>query len=114
MKTDNELIAEFMGLPLTKDEVKFTGGTQKVPFQKWKYDASWDWLMPVVEKIETLEHTVLIGQQYCEIKHQNYRTKHGKASAKTKIQAVFKAVVEFIKWHKNMPTSEITTEAVNQ
>lgn len=52
--SDNELIAKFMGLPLTKQEVKFTGGFQTVPFLAWRYDTSWDWLMPVMEKISRI------------------------------------------------------------
>jgi hypothetical protein len=55
MKTDNELIAEFMGIhveiinsvPYVTDEI----GSQIEIFNWAKYDTSWDWLMPVVEKI---------------------------------------------------------------
>lgn len=43
MKTDNELIEEFMGKP------------DYIMPELLKYHKSWDWLMPVVEKINALE-----------------------------------------------------------
>lgn len=59
MKTDNELIAEFMNHPwktMTKwidNEDKPHIGKIEVPCDgdDLEYDVSWDWLMPVVEKI---------------------------------------------------------------
>ncbi len=80
---DNELIAEFMGLPLTKSLPSFTGGFKDEPFMRWKYNQSWDWLMPVVEKISGL--------------HLNdYVTT---LPLSTDIKTAHKAVVEFIKWY---------------
>lgn len=70
MKTDNEKIAEFMGLrrqepgeynkvsywmPDSKDKRKkgdFIGY-----FDSMRYDTSWDWLMPVVQKIRSVGNT---------------------------------------------------------
>ena len=56
---DNKLIAEFMGVNvITLDDVR----KNKNPYfssadgyleDDLKYHTSWDWLMPVVEKIET-------------------------------------------------------------
>ena len=45
---DNKLIAEFMGYKV--GERRRGGGY--MPENEMKYDTSWDWLMPVVEKIE--------------------------------------------------------------
>lgn len=61
-KTDNELIAEFLGLERS-DGVWDKGQhayTMKFPdvFNKWvipsdmKFETSWDWIMPVVEKMD--------------------------------------------------------------
>lgn len=69
--TDNELIAEFMGVdhhPLTN-----------------KYDTSWDWLMPVVEKI---------GKQYIPTDLAINRI-----TIFEPIEGVYSAVVQFIKWY---------------
>lgn len=68
MINKNKLIAEFMGLPKvpckigTEDKV-FTQGYKHpkvdVPVIEsgMQYKYSWDWLMPVIEKIETLGYT---------------------------------------------------------
>lgn len=101
--TDNELIAEFMGLPLTKKVVAFTGGMRTEPFQRWKYHESWDWLMPVLEKIQALgyDYTVKgIGKEdtivtiYCD----TYTSNRKKVSM-VAIEAYYQSVVEFIKWY---------------
>src|SRR5688572_8321381 len=77
MKTDNELIAEFMGVYETKDSFDSYGHdipcyytdngiyrtrTLTVPGKTFsdfckaaQYHTSWDWLMPVVEKIHALD-----------------------------------------------------------
>lgn len=55
----NEAIAEFMELE-KEEEIYYTTGYRKIylingywlPIKKLKYHKSWDWLMPVVEKIE--------------------------------------------------------------
>lgn len=94
MKADNELIAEFMGLPLTKQEVKFTGGFKEVPFQRWKYHESWDWLMPVFQSIKRLQD-------------ETHFDKRGEELIKTidkyiclvQIKDAHMYIVEFIKWH---------------
>ena len=69
---DNKLITEFMGLEPTmmgKDlygysDSPFFSCTEKTPEKVMenivkyvKYDKSWDWLMPVVEKINAMVST---------------------------------------------------------
>ena len=50
---DNKLIAEFMGLPIVEHDGMWYNPEDTN--MKFNYDTSWDWLMPVVEKIEKLE-----------------------------------------------------------
>src|SRR5687768_9741 len=116
-KTDNEIIAEFMGLPLEKDEVQFTGGTKKVPFQNWQYDTSWDWLMPVVEKLQEPEvkkgrivresANIQIFYKNCFIEYideeldATYDLHPNGVQGETKLEATYKAIVEFIKWYNS-------------
>jgi len=98
--TDNELIAKFMGLPLTKEMPEFgTGNWKEVPSQKWKYHESWDWLMDVVEKIERLGNCCEIGITKCKIYSVDYNVETTYGA--TKIQAVFNAVVDYIKWYNS-------------
>jgi len=119
MKTDNELIAEFMdeeisavianyGVPvrvlvLPRKPISETKTGRPI---EAKYDTSWDWLMPVVEKIEYLGHTVHVAKNDVAVKERNTISSpsvcfiQGKWEL-TKIEAVYKAVVEFIKWYNN-------------
>jgi hypothetical protein len=85
-----------------------------------KFHSSWDWLMPVVEKIESLNYSVTIGtsfgkdesqRTYCEINQPEswnfslllpdeydiacFDQKNGNS----KITNVYLAVIEFVKWH---------------
>ena len=47
---NNKLIAEFMGIKSTNGLVFQDANTKE--FHAIKYHTSWDWLMPVVQKIE--------------------------------------------------------------
>lgn len=60
MKTDNGIIAEFMGMTYHHNDnsvmIQMTSqGNEIVPIGSMGYHTSWDWLMPVVEKIESDE-----------------------------------------------------------
>jgi hypothetical protein len=111
----NEAIALFMGAKL-----KVPANTKYAPYYQFfkedgliyrekepkdmKYNSSWDWLMPVVEKIEK---TRINGSPlYCEIGKTYsyiYKTAHTMGEkrdilsipGKTKIEAVFLGVSEF-------------------
>jgi predicted TIM-barrel fold metal-dependent hydrolase len=103
MKTNNELIAEFMGLPLTKQELEFSGDRKfkTVPFQKWKYHESWDWLMPVVEKIESLGFIFTIHSDAGYIGKHWYKGNipHFGNVSENKITATYNVVIQFINWY---------------
>ncbi len=81
----NKLIAEFMGHQVNfgfkKDGVLFL--RHHIGLDKLKYDSSWDWLRPVVLKIE----------QDCEGVPQEMLN----ISLYSDIDEVYKSVVEFIK-----------------
>lgn len=113
-KTDNELIAEFMGATLHK-EVWTAGG---FPSRTWDFKqfsaipiyggemlfaTSWDWLMPVVEKIENLGISTKID---CDGISTNVTIRHISVweNPSSKIEKVYKALLEFIKWYnQNKP-----------
>ncbi len=128
--TDNELIAEFMKIsevtqyfdsygkqsPIywTQNDY-FRTRTYDLPnismkefLQQSKYDTSWDWLMPVVEKIQAVERIgVMIafdssnGFTQCEIYQTKGLTEGIDNADKSPIKAVYKSVVEFIKWYNS-------------
>lgn len=79
-----------------------------------QFATSWDWLMPVVEKIEALYDDGLVfyikdTRAYIEVDtqmsmifeidmHECYS-----GSFKTKIEAVYSTVIKFITWHNATP-----------
>jgi hypothetical protein len=102
-KTDNELIAEFRGMTSSFDT--YYCPEQKCHFEitDLKYDTSWDWLMPVVEKIESLGYynnnfkNTRDQKYYCSFHDKDCETVAHTSPDYTKIDSFYKAVVEFIK-----------------
>ena len=62
-----------------------------------KYHSSWDWLMPVVEKIEAMGYIMLISENRCKIQDFKENTVYCYQQKSTKILSVFKTCVSFIK-----------------
>ena len=107
----NRLIGEFVSddffadLGFTYPRPMFKEG--RILPENCKFHSSWDWLMPVVEKIEKdLEMYIRVDKDYASIckfcdysglviKTNNFTHKKGK------IFGVWGAVVEFIKWYNN-------------
>ena len=97
---NNRLIAEFMGVkPCLKhpDKQCFLKikDNKNPSLQYWhllKYHKSWDWLMPVIDKI-------LSSEEYFEYKKTlNIYTSGVFVNTKF-IEVSFNSVVEFIKWY---------------
>lgn len=119
---NNKLIAEFMGLKRGRgtNRDRFTyitpnGGV--LPLRYLEYNNSWNWLMPVVEKIETMSLTenknhlpeffIMYDQRedfkgwYWSISITKLFRKECLGRENTKIGAFYAAVVEFIKWYND-------------
>ena len=88
MEQDNKIIAEFMDL-------RSTGLSIYKP-SEYKYHTSWDWLMPVVEKMNL---QVTLGYATGNI-HKLIDKIHHVVKYAMK-DATYKAVVEFIKDYNN-------------
>jgi len=76
MKTDNELIAKFMGMIQNPYDKKSFSKEQFYVFEDgehlgvWEYPAfhtSWDWIMPVVEKINRLDDQIHLSIRGIEL-----------------------------------------------
>lgn len=100
---NNKIIAEFMGLYYC-EKYQFEGwyknheGNERV--YEFKYDTDWNWLMEVVEKIESLGNDFDINKREQSTNVFVRGVKYSKIiSDKSKIQAVYNACVEFIKWY---------------
>ena len=102
---NNKIIAEFMGATLTKDlQIMYPiyeGDSSYV--KDLKYHLDWNWLMEVVEKIESLlpnDSFVTIEHKSCWIPIYDDEQPFGiECREETKKQAVYNACIEFIKWH---------------
>jgi|TARA_R110001606_G_scaffold73304_1_gene168878 hypothetical protein len=92
---DNKLIAEFMGMDSFKDSLaSLHQGKINVDvdvYEQAQYHTSWDWLMPVVDKIEQVNEGV--PEQMLHV------------SLYSTIDEVYEAVVEFIKLINTQPPS---------
>lgn len=102
MKTDNELIAEFMGF--IPREYERHGRLWRHPelagdfgdkAMQFRYDTSWSDLMPVVEKIDNTIKTTKWIRGAWSIQE---------LPITEKIDVVYKYVVEFIKWYNTQKT----------
>jgi hypothetical protein len=120
---NNKLIADFMELKpifispdfygIQKDHVHITGkNTDFVMFEfskSAKYHSDWNWLMEVVEKIESLNYTVSIRNHICRIEMLLLEDIVISEDI-PKIQAVYNTCVEFIKWYSaDKKASEVKT-----
>lgn len=124
----NKLIAEFMGgkwYPKTSWYNIFTMWDNCFVFENrigfqyrhLKYHSSWDWLMPVIEYIDTISernnglvycqtnatsHTFYINYNDGSVLNTNFpKYNHGRhrCEGESRIYNVFLAIVEFIKWY---------------
>jgi|ERR1039457_170909 hypothetical protein len=115
----NKLIAEFMviknvfeyimkdgislGLYIAEDEDGSIDYSH-VRINFIKYHSSWDWLIPVVSKIEeSNEFSVIIFKGCCDIhdalgKYKSFESIE-KGGGQPKILSTYQAVIEFIKWY---------------
>jgi hypothetical protein len=115
----NRMIAEFMGGEFEK--MHFNGVEQEVVTlinchqikmsqlmsvytSNLLFHTSWDWLMPVVEKIETeLKYEVLIGRIYSQVNiigdEDNTISKWVCGDPKKKLEITYETICQFIEWY---------------
>lgn len=94
----NRLIAEFM---VERSDLLF------ITFSS-KYHKLWDWLMPVVEKIESMGHPCKICLSHTEFLHCHSDTMSitWPMAGTSKIESVYDAVLTFIKWYNNQTNQQ--------
>lgn len=99
---NNKIIAEFMGLSKVQcDIILYERNSKGYPLNKLKFHSDWNWLIEVVEKIERLNFDVTIFNSTTEITSFDidFKTIFGNSDKYSKIEAVYNACVEFIKWY---------------
>ena len=104
---NNKIIAEFIGWKEQEEDFMFNPKTSGSTYVKsLLFHKDWNWLMEVVEKIESIGGAVCIGNGNCvmiifyltDVMGESY-SKTRELIGETKIQAVYNACVEFIKWY---------------
>ena len=127
---NNKLIAEFWGMELGDDKTMYYDDAENLhpptPINELKFHSSWDWLMPVVDKIEREHkanfrikctwneftdhsiHQVIVNIEQGEMSKDKSCIYDSKKiydyvgdAVKDKREATYKAVVEFIKQYNN-------------
>jgi hypothetical protein len=92
----NKLIAEFDG----RVNKMCHDNTTASPYN---YHTAWDWLMPVVEKIESLGYTVTIAGVLCKVHRvldmDNPMVSWVLGDKTRKKELVYTTVTDFIKWY---------------
>ena len=103
MKNNNKLIAEFMGISIGEYTTYPEESPTQYAVEDLQYHISWDWIMPVIDKIETMGCEVVHRVGDCNIykidEQENYRCIIEMIGL-NKLESTYKAVVEFIKNHK--------------
>ena len=111
----NKVIAEFMEYEITEMETyrEFRKDGYLWYENEIKYHSSWDWLMPVVEKIESIYDDfhgyfgIYIGGNGCTVQGTKFRPDvampryvyYDEVTLATKIEATHKVVYNFIIWY---------------
>lgn len=103
----NKLIAEFMNYPENGKNSQFYYAMKHCyDTDRMKYHESWDWLMPVVDKINTDTSGILHIDEDCVFLHspkhsavQFMKEEHGF------IGMVYAAVVEYINYYNENPAA---------
>ena len=88
---NNKIIAEFMGIIPNEAGVYMMSKHKGYSLENLLYHTEWDWLMPVVEKIDNL-----FGED--DIVDDMINKVHN-AVLQFNRDITYNAVVEFIKWH---------------
>ena len=96
----------FVSYKQSEDEIKSKNWEGYKPDLSWElgtgiYHSDWNWLMEVVEKIESLRYNVEFSKSHCVIiaEIEKPDSKRITKYSESKIQAVYNACIEFIKWH---------------
>jgi len=103
----NRMIAKFMGVKYTYDKKEgayYDAKTGELIGIEFKYHASWNWLMPVIEKIETeLNYEVQIHRISCQVNiigdEDNELSRWVCGSPKLKLKTTYETICQFIEWY---------------
>ena len=99
METSNKIIAEFMGYIKHTQTKAYLTTDGYFHERDLKFHKDWNWLMEVVEKIESIGFTFETKKNWARITRKGENIILRWEEDKTKIEAVYNACIEFIKWY---------------
>ena len=103
METNNKLIAEFLGYidnGCSEEGFLIDPKTNyDICIDSLQFHSDWNWLMQVVEKIEMLGFIFSIKKNWAKITKDKIALVVRWEEDKNKIEAVYNASLEFIKWY---------------
>ena len=108
----NKLIAEFMGGLFKSNKFTINDGWVWLPFENMckitslRYNSSWDWLMPVIEKIESFGYRWEVGMSTTSPYHYCKIWSIGSIEGISSSDAIYGAVIKFIKWYNQNKSNE--------
>jgi hypothetical protein len=101
---NNSLIVEFMEIPkcghICSDKCRTYKCSDGMHYQikDMKFNTSWDWIMPVVEKIEDMGYNFQISEKgACLFNDNSESWIPMQRTNSTKLIAVYKLIIDFIK-----------------
>lgn len=98
-----------------KNWIVYEKDKERIYEMEFKYNTSWDWLMPVIEKIETLEtnegyidfdiysNAVIVETPETKIALYNL----SEETFTTKLESTYKAVIDAINWIKQNAAKKV-------
>ena len=111
LSSDNKLIAKFDGWKkqpdfVNGDEESFPYYTKMVDgreidihYHPNNYSESWNWLMPVLEKIHKLGYPYLVSNNTTTIYKTWMKKTIAHSHGKDTIESAWKTIIQFIKWY---------------
>jgi hypothetical protein len=99
-KTNNELIAEFLGWKYNENLKCWENDRSAFTKHSLLFNLSWDWLVPVLEKIKSMEHDEIFMSTNPEREIQ-FASVIG-LPIFTPLSIVYLRTVEFIKWYNQV------------
>ena len=109
---NNKLIADFMNSEamFLNTAINPYGAYHRMKsghqgYEPLKYHKEWNWLMPVVEKIETMDYGIKMCRKVVEIYIDSTKENIIKTKESCRIDSLYEAIIEFIKYYNDKETN---------
>lgn len=100
---NNKLIADFMDVKIGVEQYSWRIGCQE-PLQEkhLNYHASWGWIMPVIERIETMDYGFKMCRKVIEVYIDSTKAVLFKVKKENRMASAYTAIIQFVKWYNEL------------